>query len=344
MTAAQGRLRVGVVGLGSWGLEHLRAWVSLPWVEVVAVCDRDERLCRRVGESFGIPRTFGAAADMAAAGELDAVSIAGAERDRFETAAPFFDAGVHALVEKPLALDLATAERLVAAAQAAGVILMTGHVLRFDPRFAGAKQRVDAGAVGELRSVYSRRLNLASAQEKYRRAHPALMAQIHDIDLACWYFGDRPTAVRAYEQDGSSAPGVLWSVLEFPQGIAVLEHAWVLPDAGGIWLESETELIGTDGVLRIRTPGDAVELLTIGGSERPDPAVAAIADGHPATALKEQLSYFASCVIDRRSPRRLTADDGLRALATAFGVIEAARTGTEVQLFAASATGKTNSA
>jgi predicted dehydrogenase len=342
--AAQGRLRVGVVGLGSWGLEHLRAWTSIPGVEVVAICDRDERLCRRVAESFGIASTYSSAVDMARAGELGAVSIASAEHDRLETATPFFDAGVHALVEKPLALDLATAERLVAAAHEAGVMLMTGHVLRFDARFLAAKQRVDAGAVGELRSVYARRLNLASAREKYRRAHPALMAQIHDIDLACWYFDDSPTAVRAYEPDGGSAPGVLWSVLEFPHGIAVLEHAWVLPESGGIWLESETELMGADGVLRIRTPGDAVELLATGGSERPDPAVAAIADGHPAAALKEQLSYFASCVINRKSPRRLTAADGLRALATAFGVIEAARTGTRVELSALASTGKTNSA
>jgi predicted dehydrogenase len=325
-------------------LEHLRAWTSIPGVEVVAICDRDERLCRRVAESFGIASTYGAAVDMARAGELGAVSIASAERDRLETATPFFDAGVHALVEKPLALDLATAERLVAAAQRAGVMLMTGHVLRFDARFVAVKQRVDAGALGEIRSVYARRLNLASAYEKYRRAHPALMAQIHDIDLACWYFDDRPTAVRAYEQDGASPPGVLWTVLEFPQGIAVLEHAWVLPDAGGIWLESETELMGTDGVLRIRTPGDAVELLATGGSERPDPAVAAIADAHPAAALKEQLSYLASCVIGGRPPRRLTPDDGLRALATAFGVIEAARTGTRVQLSTQAVTGKTTSA
>jgi len=145
MAAAEARLRVGVVGLGSWGLEHLRAWTSITGVEVVAVCDRDERLCRHVAERFGIARTYGAAADMAADGGLAAVSIVTAEHDRLETAMPFFDAGVHALVEKPLALEPATAERLVDAAQEAGVILMTGHVLRFDTRFVAAKQRVDAG-------------------------------------------------------------------------------------------------------------------------------------------------------------------------------------------------------
>jgi predicted dehydrogenase len=137
---------------------------------------------------------------------------------------------------------------------------------------------------------------------------------------------------------------VLWSVLEFPHGIAVLEHAWVLPDAGGIWLESETELIGADGVMRVRTPGDAVELLATGGNERPDPAVAALGNAHPATALKEQLSYLASCVIDRRPPQRLTPDDSLRALAAALAVVEAARSGTTVQPTALATTGKTNSA
>ena len=343
------RLRVGVLGLGSWGMEHLRAWMSVPGVAVVAVCDRDQELCGTVADAFGIDRRYATATEMAGAGELDVVSVAGAELDRLETAQAFFDMGIHALVEKPLALDLTTARRVVEAARDAGVILMTGHVLRFDPRFVVLKHRLQAGALGQVRSIYARRLNLASAHEKYGRAHPALMAQIHDIDLACWYFGAAPTAVRAYElpqqpAGGAVLPGVLWSILEFTDGIAVLEHAWALPDPGGVWLESETEVIASEGVARIRTPSDAIELLSTTGHERFDPAVAAVADRYPAVALKEQLSYLAACVMESRRPERLTTDDALRALETGFAVVEAAGTGAKVHLTTPVGTGKTNSA
>jgi UDP-N-acetylglucosamine 3-dehydrogenase len=329
-------LRVGVVGLGSWGLEHLRAWLTVPGARVVAICDRDEqRLCSAC-ERFGVERSYSTAASMALEADLDVVSVAGGEADRLETARPFFDEGVHALVEKPLGLDLESALELVRVAAARGVMFMTGHVLRFDPRFAALKQRVDEGALGPVRSVYARRLNLHSAREKYGRAHPALMAQIHDLDLACWFFDSAPTSVRAHEvhdpgSDGSGAPRVLWTNLEFPEGIAVAEHAWALPDHAGVWLESETEVIGTAGLARLRSPSDGLEILSPTGHEHLDPAFAALGEALPAIALKEQLSYFARCVASDCPPTRLTPEDGLRAHAVALAVAESARTGQSVQ-------------
>jgi UDP-N-acetylglucosamine 3-dehydrogenase len=325
-----GELRAGVVGLGAWGVEHLRAWDSIPGVRVVAICDLDGELVDRLASTFGIHRRYTDAARMAADGGLDVVSIAGGEHDRLGTAVPFFRAGVHALVEKPLALDVSTAEELVAQAREASVILMTGHVLRFDPRFAALKHRIEDGSVGEVRSVYARRLNLMSAHEKYSRAHPALMAQIHDIDLACWYFADQPRAVWArelVEPGGPQPPRVLWTVLEFPKGIAVLEHAWVLPDTGGVWLESETEVIGTGGVARIRTPSDGLVLLSAAGHEAFDPAVAAVCDGLPAVALKQQLSYLARCIQRQEEPTRLSLEDALAALRVAFRVVDSVKSG-----------------
>jgi predicted dehydrogenase len=105
----------------------------------------------------------------------------------------------------------------------------------------------------------------------------------------------------------------------------VLEHAWALPERGGMWLESETEVIGTAGVARIRTPSDAVELLGAGGHEQLDPAVAAVADDRPAIALKEQLSYLTHCIRDARQPERLTPEDALRAHRVALRVVETSR-------------------
>jgi predicted dehydrogenase len=329
-------LKVGVVGLGPWGLEHLRAWQAIPATSVVAICDRDVELLETVAAEHGVTGRFRSAAEMAGA-DLDVVSIATTESLRSEAALPFIHAGVHVMVEKPLALDLPTAESLVRAAGERGVILMTGHILRFDPRFAILKQRIDEHSLGRLRSVYARRLNLRSTREKYSRTHPALMAAIHDVDLACWYLDDVPHSVRAYapREPGpvrGEAPDVLWSVLEFSDSrLAVIENAWVLPDTGGVWLESETELLGSRGVARLRTPGDTLELLLADGPERLDPAVAASTPWHPAGALRETLLYLTECVREGRVPTRLTVADALRALAVSFAVVEAAESGEAVR-------------
>ena len=88
-------------------------------------------------------------------------------------------------VEKPLALDLSTAERVVDGRRARRVILMTGTSCG-STRVSSRSSTGSKGALGQVRSIYARRLNLAPPHEKYGRAHPALMAQIHDIDLACW--------------------------------------------------------------------------------------------------------------------------------------------------------------
>jgi UDP-N-acetylglucosamine 3-dehydrogenase len=342
-------LRVGVLGLGSWGLEHLRAWLTVPGVCVVAVCDRDPGRAGSVADHFAIDARYTSAEAMALDAGLDAVSIVGGESDRLQTARPFFGAGVHTLVEKPLGVDLDSARRLVAGATSAGVLFMTGHLLRFDARVVALKRRLDEGVLGSVRSIYARRLNLQSAHEKYARTHPALMAQIHDLDLACWLFDAMPLSVRAHElrdPGGGSPvpPRVLWTTLEFADGIAVAEHAWALPDAGGVWLEAETEVIGTEGIARLRSPGDALEVSSATGQERFDPAFAAVHDSAPASALKEQLSYFAWCITHDQEPQRLTSADALRAHIVALAVVEAAQTGLAVKPSPVGVTGKTTPA
>ncbi|MCW2980294.1 MAG: dehydrogenase [Solirubrobacterales bacterium] len=328
-------LRIGVVGLGPWGVEHLRAWRQVPGVSVVAVCDRDRARGEAVAAEHDVSRCFVSALEMADA-ELDIVSIASGESDRAEVAAPFLERGVHALIEKPLALDLPAAARLLRIAEQHDVTVMTGHILRFDPRFAALKQRLVEGSLGDLRSVYARRLNLRSAHARYARTHPALMAAIHDFDLACWYFGSMPQSVRvncAAPAVDSPFPDLLWTVLEFPGGrLAVVENAWVLPDDAGVWLESETELIGTEGVARLRTPSDGLELLGAEGPERLDPSVASLGPGDAATALRETLLYLAECVRSGRPPERLRPAESLRSLAVALTAVRAAESGRQERL------------
>jgi predicted dehydrogenase len=323
-------LRVGVVGLGTWGSEHLRAWQAIPGVTVTGLCDRDSERLREVGLTCRTAEMYQSVEAMAAADVVDVVSIANDERERVSATLPFIAAGVHALIEKPVALDLESARTLADAAKAAGTTLMPGHVLRFDVRFAALKSRIDFGDLGSLRSIYARRLIPKSRYWQYDRTHPLLMATLHDLDLVRWLFGADPLEVSVYSQKlaGMSMPDLLWCILRFAEDrIAVVETAFVLPDEAGTWLESETEVIGTEGVARVLLPSETFGLWLHGGSERPETALTVSALGQTFGALKEELSYLAQCVQAGDEPTRVTFEDGISSLAVALAAVTSANSG-----------------
>jgi UDP-N-acetylglucosamine 3-dehydrogenase len=329
-------LRVGVVGLGSWGIEHVRAWHSTPGARLVAVCDNNLARSREVSSQYAVESSFASAADMANQAALDIVSIVNDERDRLAATLPFLRAGVHALVEKPIATDFDSAQALAEAAIESGVMVMPGHVLRFDVRFATVAQRIRQNELGTIRSVFARRLIPKSRYWQYQRTHPALMASLHDFDLARWLLDAEPMSVTSYgstERTDMPWPDLLWFVLQFPRGAtAVVETAFALPDKAGLWLESETEIIGTNGVARVKLPGDTIGFWLDGGAESPETALTAHALGSSFGALRDEIAYFLSCVTAGTPPARVTIDDGVRSTRIALAAMESIRSKASVSI------------
>jgi UDP-N-acetylglucosamine 3-dehydrogenase len=334
VTTARWPLRVAVVGLGSWGVEHARAWADIPGIELVALCEQDESRLRDVAEDLGVAATYGSAAALAGEVDLDLVSIVTHEDDRLAVTVPFLERGVHALVEKPFAVTLEDAIKLRDVGAAHGVYVMPGHVLRFDARLVTLKTAIERGSLGEVRSVYARRLIPRSRHTKYSRTHPALVAAIHDYDLARWLIGAEPLAVtsHALHRSGGNVPDILWSTFEFPdEHLAVVENAWVIPDEAGVWLEAELEVIGSDGIARVRSPGD-LSLWLSSGHTLPDTTLIPFGLGTAMGALRDELSYFASCVARGIEPDRVTADDGVEAVRLALAAADSGARKTTVSL------------
>ena len=95
-------------------------------------------------------------------------------------------AGKHVFVEKPLALTPQGCDRIIEAAERAGVTLTVGHVLRFDPRYVTACQEIKKGTIGEPVHMFIRRNNsLASARRLLTHSSVLFFLGIHDIDLGC---------------------------------------------------------------------------------------------------------------------------------------------------------------
>ncbi|MBI2441451.1 MAG: Gfo/Idh/MocA family oxidoreductase [Lentisphaerae bacterium] len=124
------RVRVGVVGVGSLGQWHARIYSELPTAELVGVYDINQARADEIAARY---RTR-AIRDMAAlAGMVEAVSIVVPADKHYEAARHFLERGVHVLVEKPIAVNMAEAEAMVAAAQRQNLILQVGHIERFNP-------------------------------------------------------------------------------------------------------------------------------------------------------------------------------------------------------------------
>jgi predicted dehydrogenase len=180
--------------LGVFGRHHARHYAANPAAALIATADRD------LGRAEAAARDFGGAAfadPLALIGRVDAVSIATPASDHARLAREFISAGVHVLVEKPLATDAESARDLVARAFDAGVVLQVGHVERFSPAVREVKKRV----AGPQRITTVRR---AAWSERSADVDVVLDMMIHDIDHVLAIAG---APVRTVSASGTAVRG-----------------------------------------------------------------------------------------------------------------------------------------
>ncbi|MBX3567126.1 MAG: Gfo/Idh/MocA family oxidoreductase [Rhizobiaceae bacterium] len=181
--------RIAVLGCGYWGANHVRTLKSLGHLHAVS----DANPAR--AEGFAVDHDCLAIAPDALFDDpaIDAVVIALPPQFHADMAIRAIRGGKDVLVEKPIALTVADAERAVAEARAAGRLFMTGHVLRFHPAFETLKTLIDAGELGEVRYIHSHRLGLG----KFHTENDALWDLApHDLSMILAITAQSPSEVR----------------------------------------------------------------------------------------------------------------------------------------------------
>ncbi|OXT00648.1 oxidoreductase [Notoacmeibacter marinus] len=180
--------RIGVIGCGYWGSNHIRTLASLG--HLAAVADINAARAEGFGSEYDVP---GLTPQQAIeSDELDALVLALPPQFHAETAMAAIRTGKDVLVEKPIALSVADAEATVALAREADRIFMVGHVLRFHPAFEGLKKLVDDGVLGELRYIHSHRVGLG----KFHTENDALWDLApHDLSMILALTGQAPVDV-----------------------------------------------------------------------------------------------------------------------------------------------------
>jgi predicted dehydrogenase len=199
-------INIGIVGIGFMGMIHYLAAGKAADARVVALCSRDPK--KLAGDWTSIQGNWGPRGSqmdlsgvtlyrdfegLLADTEVDLVDLCVPNEAHRRMAIQALKAGKHVLVEKPIALQTADADEMMAAAAAAGKLLMVGHVLPFFPEFAFALEAVQSGRYGPLRAAHLMRViskpdwssEIADPQQS---GGPAIDLHIHDthfIGLIC---------------------------------------------------------------------------------------------------------------------------------------------------------------
>lgn len=175
-------LRVGLIGLGSMGRHHARVIRATPGMDLVAVADP-------AGDKFGVAGELPVLPDVAAlidAG-LDAAMVAVPTIYHEDVALALAEAGVHTMVEKPIAATAASGRRVAEAFDKAGLVGAVGYVERCNPALRALRERLDAGELGQVYQVLTRRQGPFPA----RISDVGVVKDLatHDIDLTAWVAG-----------------------------------------------------------------------------------------------------------------------------------------------------------
>jgi len=253
-------LAIAITGCGFIADMHVRAVRASGLGRVVGVANHRLERAQSFAEHHGIERATADWATLVTDPDIDAVIVATPNSLHAPQALAALGAGKAVLVDKPMALTVAEGEAMVAAARAAGVELLVGHMWRYRDEVRALRARVAHGELGRIVRTHGYGVHAGWGPSGWF-TDPLLAGGgalidmgIHAIDTVRYLLGDpEPVRVRAslgtsygdYEVDDDGLVLVDWS-----DGTrSAIESGWWAPRLGG--LEADTELYGTDGYARI---------------------------------------------------------------------------------------------
>jgi predicted dehydrogenase len=241
-------IQVAVVGLGFMGKTHLGIYSSVPGAEITALCDKDpERVnltsldadgnieASTGSVDFSGVRKFTDYDEMLAAGGFDAVDITLPTDIHVEFAVKALQAGYHVFVEKPLALDYASAMTIALVAELSDGICSVGQCLRFWPLYTEVKKLLDSGQFGSILHAEFGRYSPPPPwaadgwlNDSSRSGNASLDLHIHDVDMILYLFG-KPSSVRSVGvPDGNDYFSHISTVYQYSRMSVVSTGGWGL--------------------------------------------------------------------------------------------------------------------
>ncbi|HTL70423.1 MAG TPA: Gfo/Idh/MocA family oxidoreductase [Candidatus Eisenbacteria bacterium] len=329
--------RIGFIGCGQWGPNHIRTFFFNPGTQVVRICDTNPARLKAIQPLYPGVQSTRDWREITRAKDLDAVVVATPVSSHFEIASDALEHGKDVLCEKPLTLKTFEAEALTQLADRRKRILMVGHVFLFNQGILKLKELLDQKTVGRNYYFHAKRTNLGPVR---RDANAVYDLASHDISIFNFLMGAEPTVLSAvgkcYLQKG--VEDVSFVSLEYPGGVLAHVHvSWLDPlKVRQITVVGSEKMITWDdlsqtaavGIYSKRVQADEkfyrdfgeFNLLVKDG----EVLIPSIKHVEP---LKQQADHFVECIVKRRRP----VSDGrfaagvVRTLETIEGLLDASR-------------------
>jgi predicted dehydrogenase len=305
-------LKLGFTGAGYISKIHARAAQAQPEVELVAVVNHRPESMAAFAVEVGIARQYVTVADLLQDGQVDALIVSTPNYLHAPEAIAALQAGVHVMVEKPMAMNAAEAGAMVAASQASAALLMVAHCWRFDPEVLWLREQVKAGRLGRI--IRTKGYGVHThwgpggwfTQRQFAGGGALADMGIHALDTARFLLGDpEPVSVVAhlgtyykdFDVDDTGLILVNWA----NGAVSYVESGWWQPHMDGP--EAATQLYGTAGFgqlfpTRLLLPqADQAEVTTVDAGFPP------VREPHcPQSMYDTQLAYFLDCIRTGRRP------------------------------------------
>ena len=328
------KIRVGIAGAGFIGAVHARAYLHLPDVELVGIADpvaeKAEPLARETGS-----RVFRDYEELLTAG-IDVLNVCLPPALHLPAAEAAAQAGVHVLMEKPIARTLAEADAMIATCKKANVNLMTGFTHHFYPEMVEARRLVREGAIGKpLIVLDNMSITYGFVLPWYRDKEIAgggvfMCNAVHGFDRAAWVLGQKLTAVCGLVEptSGRRAEDFGAAIARFAGGVQgnFFQH-W------GPYrtVQCELQVFGESGMVHVRS-WDSLEWLN--GDKRTVTYFYNSDHGlleRTLVGMVAELSEMISAVRENRPPS-VTGEDGRAGLAATLAVYASSATGQWVEV------------
>ena len=317
--------KVAVIGLGI-GKVHLQHYARNPHAEIVAVVDTEPARCDEIAAQFGVPG-YATIADMLSRASVEAASICTPPACHAPQVDELAAAGVHVLVEKPMAPSMADCRRMIAAARESGVVLMVGQKKRFSSPYAFLKAKLDH-EFGEPRWISIKyalgRVDKAWFWEEADGGGPLLENSIHVFDLVRFLMGEVETV---YAHGGTLfrpdvAPQL--DVAAISMGMANGGCVSIGCGYGSEWGFADERLsLATDSACcEVLGPFDRPNLMRY--IRRDDPAHPIALDFDEPSGFEEEICEFLAAIHEHRQPS-VTGEDASRSIAVALAVKQSIR-------------------
>lgn len=306
-------IRVCLIGAGRAGQVHINSLVNhVPLGQLVALVDQAPDTLRDIGEKYGIEACYASLEQALTEASFDAVVITTPTFTHKSLAVLAANHGKHVLCEKPMALNLAECDEMIAAAQRTGVILQIGFMRRFDPEFAAAWARVVGGEIGRPMLVKSltHGPGLPPAWARDLRTSNGMLAEVnsHDWDTVRWFAASDPQRVytevanfkgAAKQVDTPNFYDTAVVNMRFESG-ALGVISGVCPCEYGY--DARVEIVGEKGILQI---GDLRGQAVVVCTNRDQGIITPIHRTWPerfAEGYVREMRHFLNCVLGGRDP------------------------------------------